>query len=44
MVKGQSDKIDDFSLDFRNTQNPFIGNGFIDFWFSGELMYHGEGC
>lgn len=43
MVRGQ-DSWDLFTLDFRNTQSPYIGDGWIDFFISGELMYGGEGC
>lgn len=43
LVRGQ-DSIDNFELDYRNTQSPFIGEGWVDIFFSGELMYNGEGC
>ena len=28
------------SLDFRNTRNPYIGNGFIEFFYVGELAHN----
>jgi len=31
-------------LDYRNTQTPYIGDGFVNFYFSGELLYDGTGC
>lgn len=41
--KGQNGQ-DDFVIDFRQTMQPFIGEGFIDLMASGELIYNGEGC
>merc|ERR1711934_1898 len=35
---------DIFTLDFRNTQSPYIGDGYIDFFLSGELIYAGNNC
>lgn len=29
-----------FDFDFRNTQSPFIGEGYMDSYFLGELLYH----
>ena len=29
-----------FYFDFRNTQSPFIGEGYLDSYFLGELMYN----
>ena len=43
LVRGQN-TWDLFTLDFRNTQSPYIGDGWIDFFLSGELMYAGQGC
>ena len=40
MVRGQN-TWDLFTFDFRNTQSPYIGDGWIDFFLSGELMYAG---
>jgi hypothetical protein len=28
-----------FEFDYRNTQSPFIGEGFMDLYFLGELLY-----
>lgn len=28
-----------FTFDYRNTRNPYIGNGYIDMYFLGELNY-----
>jgi hypothetical protein len=36
--------LDHFSLDYRQTSSPYIGNGFADFYFNGEIGYKGEGC
>lgn len=41
--KGQTSTAD-FHLDFRNTNDPYIGEGFIDFYFLGELLYGNSGC
>lgn len=35
---------DIFDLDYRNTQSPYIGDGFINFYYLGELMYKKQGC
>jgi hypothetical protein len=43
LVRGQN-SWDIFTLDFRNTQSPYIGEGWIDFFLSGELLYAGNGC
>jgi len=43
LVRGQN-SWDIFTLDFRNTQSPYIGDGWIDFFISGEMIYGGEGC
>lgn len=43
MVRGQN-SWDLFTLDFRQTQSPYIGQGWIDFFINGELLYAGEGC
>ena len=43
LVRGQN-SWDIFTLDFRNTQSPYIGDGWIDFFINGELLYGGEGC
>lgn len=37
-------KWDFFDIDIRNTMRPYIGNGYADFWFTGETFYQGEGC
>jgi hypothetical protein len=34
----------DFTLDFRNTENPVVRNGIIDFKFFGEILYQGHIC
>lgn len=34
----------DFTLDFRNTMNPVVRNGIIDFKFFGEILYQGHIC
>lgn len=28
-----------FTFDYRNTRSPYIGNGYIDMYFLGELNY-----
>ena len=33
-----------FELDYRNTQTPYIGDGFANFYYSGEVLYNGTGC
>jgi len=33
-----------FDFDFRNTRSPFIGEGYIDLYFLGELIHQDEGC
>lgn len=35
-----------FSFDYRNTRSPYIGNGYIDVYFLGELNYgvHRDEC
>lgn len=43
LVRGQN-TWDLFNLDLRNTQSPYIGEGWIDFFFHGELQYAGKGC
>ena len=43
MVRGQH-TWDMFTLDFRNTQSPYVGDGWIDFFIHGELQYGGQGC
>jgi hypothetical protein len=43
LVRGQN-TWDIFTYDFRNTQSPYIGDGYIDFFLSGELMYAGHNC
>ena len=40
---GQDTKAD-FTFDYRNTYDPYIGDGFINLYFQGELYYKGEGC
>jgi hypothetical protein len=44
LIRGQTDKSDSFTLDYRQTASPYIGNGFADFYFNGEIGYKGEGC
>jgi len=36
----------DFSLDYRQTIDPFIGDGWLDTYFLGELIWNGDmmGC
>lgn len=43
LVRGQN-TWDIFNFDFRNTQSPYIGEGWIDFFLHGELQYAGKGC
>ena len=43
LVKGQN-TWDWFTLDFRQTQSPYIGDGWIDFFISGEMIYGGNNC
>lgn len=43
MIRGQNTE-DQFILDLRNTQSPYIGNGYIDLYFSGELIYGEHDC
>lgn len=43
LVRGQN-TWDLFTLDYRQTQSPYIGEGWIDFFLSGEVLYGGEGC
>lgn len=33
-----------FDFDFRNTRSPFIGDGYIDLFFLGELMHNDKNC
>jgi len=42
MIRGQK-AYDSFTFDFRSTQSPFIGPGYIDFYLIGEVIqgYHG---
>lgn len=37
--KGQ-DKYSIMSFDYRNTRDPYIGEGFLEFYYVGELAYH----
>ena len=43
MVRGQW-AWDLFTYDFRNTQSPYIGEGYIDLFLHGALVYEGESC
>jgi hypothetical protein len=43
LLEGQNAHAD-FTVDFRQTTNPFIGKGYMDMQSSGELSYNGEGC
>ena len=43
LVRGQN-TWDIFTLDYRMTQAPYIGEGWIDFFINGELQYGGEDC
>ena len=40
---GQNTKAS-FTLDYRQTIDPYLGEGWMDSFFLGELMYNGEGC
>merc|ERR1712025_1109600 len=42
-VAGQN-SWDLFTLDFRNTQSPYIGEGWVDFFIHAEALYGGKGC
>lgn len=33
-----------FDFDFRNTRSPFIGDGYIDLYFLGELLQNNKNC
>ena len=33
-----------FTIDYRNTIDPYIGEGWIDLFFLGEYIYEGKGC
>jgi len=33
-----------FDFDFRNTRSPFIGDGYIDLYFLGELLHNDKNC
>ena len=33
-----------FEFDFRNTKSPFIGDGYIDLFFLGEIIHPGHEC
>lgn len=35
---------DNFVLDYRHTHKPFIGDGFIDMYLVGDLVFRGEIC
>lgn len=41
--KGQN-TYDNFALDYRQTMDPFLGQGWMDSYFLGELTYNGKGC
>lgn len=34
----------EFRFDYRNTYDPYIGDGFINLYFVGELYYNEEIC
>jgi len=34
----------DVTIDYRNTMTPYIGEGYIDLFFLGEMIYNGQGC
>lgn len=38
------DSTAEFTVDYRNTISPYIGEGYIDLYFLGEFMQNGEGC
>ena len=40
---GQNTKAN-FALDYRQTVDPFLGEGWMDTYFLGEITYNGEGC
>ena len=40
---GQSGQ-DDFHLDIRSVQAPYIGDGFMDMYLVGETWYQDRGC
>ena len=43
MLPGQ-DSTDQFVLDWRSTHTPYIGDGFIDMFVNGNLIYDGQTC
>lgn len=43
MIRGQHSQ-DEFTLDFHHTQTPFIGEGYIDMYLKGELLYRDNTC
>lgn len=43
LVRGQ-DTLDMFTLDYKQVRDPQFHAGAIDFFFTGELLYKGEGC
>mgnify|MGYP000194203781 CR=1 FL=1 len=36
--------MDTFTFDYKNTKQPYIGEGWIDLYFLGEFIYQGQGC
>lgn len=44
MYPGQGKTSDQFVLDYRSTHMPVIGNGYLDLFIVGDLLYNGEGC
>jgi hypothetical protein len=43
LLPGQNNE-DTFTLDYRNTMRPYIGDGWVDFYFLGETLYQEQGC
>jgi len=38
------DTSDEFTFDYRNNYDPYIGEGFINLYLQGELYFEGQGC
>uniref|UniRef100_A0A7S3CRX8 Uncharacterized protein n=1 Tax=Strombidium rassoulzadegani TaxID=1082188 RepID=A0A7S3CRX8_9SPIT len=34
----------EFTFDYRQLSDPYIGEGLAEFYFSGEMLYEGKGC
>ena len=43
-IRGQEDKADMFTFDFRNTQDPIHNTESVSFMFIGELFYKWSSC